>query len=208
MKTSDWLRSEPWYEQEVFIIGGGSSLKDFDFKLLEKLNTVGCNDAYKLGSTVCKICVFGDLNWYRHHKDKLTEYDGVIVTNVEAISGEYPSWVYQFDRLSNGLSKTALGWNSCTGFAAINLALILGAKTVYLLGFDMEVRNGKTNYHDEIIHPRAVLPSSYQMFLSRWKNVVKDLHKFPNRRIVNINDNNRLDGIDSISVEDYWKGKV
>jgi len=208
MKTEDWLRSEPWYGQDVYVIGGGASLKDFDFKLLEKLNTIGCNDSYKLGSKICKILIFGDLNWFRHHRDRLVKYDGIITTNCEAISGEYSHYINQFDRLSNGLSKTALGWNGQSGSAAINLALILGAKTVYLLGFDMELRNGKSNFHDEIIHPRAVLPSSYQMFLSRWQNVVKDLYKFPGRRIVNVNDYNKLDGIDFIKPEEFWKDRT
>ena len=62
MNNSDWLHSEPWYNQDAYIIGGGSSLKDFNWKLLEKLNTIGCNDAYKLGSEVCKICMFAELS--------------------------------------------------------------------------------------------------------------------------------------------------
>ena len=211
MKTADWLHSEPWYEQDAYIVGGGSSLKDFDWSLLEKLNTIGCNDAYKLGQKVCKICMFGDLSWWRHHCEKMEIYKGIVVTNVGAIDGEYPPWVNQFDRLSHGLCKldeNRLGWNGNTGAAALNLALVLGAKNIYLLGFDMGIIDKETNWHNEIIHPKAVLPSSYEIFRYRWSDVVKDLHIFPNRNVFNVNNTSILAGTTTINVEEFWKGKT
>lgn len=52
--------------------------------------------------------------------------------------------------LAWGQSLTeGVGCGGNSGFAALNLADILGAETVYLLGFDMRGENGRTaNFHD------------------------------------------------------------
>ena len=200
------LRSQPWNGENAYIIGGGSSLHHFDWNLLKSENTIGCNDAYKLGEEICKVCIFGDYSWWQHHKDRLSEYKGVVVTNACGLASEKPSWVNYFERQPTGLFRNSLGWNGNTGASALNLALILGAKRIYLLGFDMGIIKGKTNWHDEIIHKSAVLPSSYDMFLDRWKHVVKDLeNKFPNREVINVNDDSRLYGIPTISTKTFWK---
>jgi len=200
------LYSEPWYNQDVYVIGGGSSLKDFNWKLLEKLNTVGCNDAYKHGSTICKVCIFGDYDWWLHHSSRLDAYGGPVVTNQERLATDTPHRVHFFERSPRHFSRESLCWAGNTGVSAINLALKLGAKTVYLLGFDMGIRKDGTNWHNEIIHHNAVLPSSYQTFLKRWSTAIKSLDAvFPNRTVINVNDDSKLQGIDSVSVNEFWK---
>lgn len=206
-RISEWLESEPWKDQSAYIIGGGSSLRNFDWKKLKSENTIGCNDAYKLSKSVCKVCIFGDLSWFRKHKPRLEKFKAPIVSNACGLApGNIDSvpWVHYMPRRSNGLWKDALGWNGNTGASALNLALILGAKTVYLLGFDMGIRKGKTNWHDEIIHPNAVLPSSYKIFLERWPMAVSGLKNFPGCKVININDKATLPGIKTISHEEHW----
>jgi len=207
-KNVKWLKSEPWKDQDAYIIGGGSSLRGFDWGKLNPLNTVGCNDAYKLGRKVCKVCVFGDYSWWRHHSEKLEGYHGIVVTNTEALAVDKPPWVHYYDRQVCGMSNDgALGWNGNTGSVAVNLALVLGAKTVYLLGFDMGLgRKNKSNWHDEIIHPDAVLPSSYQLFLDRWTGVSEGARDtFPDRKVYNLNDKSNLPGMKSMSFTEYWE---
>jgi len=194
-----------WSNQDCYIIGGGSSLKNFDWLLLENLNTIGCNDAYKLGDKICKVCIFGDYSWWEHHKTRLMMYTGVVVTNACKMANEAPSWVHYFLREHGRFKKDTLCWAGNTGVSAINLALILGAKTVYLLGFDMGIKNGETNWHDEVIHPNAVLPSSYTLFKKRWIKAIPTLNEvFPDRSIVNINDTSRLEGIENVKAEVFW----
>jgi len=62
-----------------------------------------------------------------------------------------------------------VGGNS--GFAALNLADILGADPIYLLGFDLRGENGKTaNFHDGYAHTKPAADSVYDRFLDsfRW----------------------------------------
>ena len=80
MKDLNWLTSTPWADMPVHIIGGGSSLKKFDWSTLEDRLVIGCNDAYKHGHKICDICFFGDINWWREHKERLEKYEGTVVT--------------------------------------------------------------------------------------------------------------------------------
>jgi len=208
MTPEDWLVSQPWAGQDAYIIGGGSSLKNFDWNQLITLNTIGCNDAYKHGQAICKICVFGDLSWWQHHGKHLADFTGIVVSNACAMASEKPKWVHYYERRYDGLSRTELCWAGHTGSSAINLALILGAKNIYLLGFDMGIINGETNWHNEVIHPNAVLPSSYQKFLSRWNHVTRDLNRmFPNRSVINVSDCSKLPDIETISATKFWAEK-
>ena len=68
-----WTPEPFWEGQDVFIYGGGTSLKSFDPSILIDENVIGCNDAYTLGSEICDICVFGDFKWYNKHVDALKD---------------------------------------------------------------------------------------------------------------------------------------
>jgi hypothetical protein len=115
-------------------------------------------------------------------------------------------------REHDGLHANALGWNTNTGMSAINLALIFGAKVVYLLGFDMSLsENGKSNWHDDVINPQQVLPASYAKFFSAWPPLLRDLKtKFSGQQLINVSDRTALrdvHGIETVGTKDFWKGK-
>ena len=50
-----WIPQEKWKDEDVFIIGGGDSLRTFNFDVLKDELTIGCNTAFSLGSDICKI---------------------------------------------------------------------------------------------------------------------------------------------------------
>ena len=81
-----------WQGQDAYIIGGGPSLRDFDWELLRGLNTIGCNDAYKLGEAFCKVCIFGDSKWFYHHADNLANYGGEVYGIEPSGSGAMASY--------------------------------------------------------------------------------------------------------------------
>ncbi len=208
MKDLDWIYSKPWKDETTYIIGGGSSLCDFEWSRLHGKHTIGCNDAYKLGVEVCEICIFGDFSWWKHHGESMEEYKGFVVTNVDALNNglnNKPPWVHFMERLPVGLHKKELGWNGNTGASALNLAIILGATTIYLLGFDIGIRKGKTNWHNDVIHPQAVLPTSYVLFSQKWEGVVTALKSYKNVNVVNLNKHDTIPGIKKMSIKDHWK---
>lgn len=189
-----WDVQRIWEGSTAYIIGGGPSLSSFPWKYLKPRHTIGCNSAFLLGSEICDICLFGDAEWFeavnpqsgRLFCDELAEYKGRVVTCHPNLQHTDIPWLYTIPRQPRGLHTEALGWNGNTGAAAINLALIMGAATVCLLGFDLcKADDGRTHWHDrKIEEPKQGV---YQKWLENYHWIERDLPlRFPKSRIVNI----------------------
>ena len=189
-----WKPEKLWDGSEVFIIGGGDSLRSFEFNLLTNEKTIGCNNAYQFGPTICNICIFGDKKWFDHHQPGLERYvkkGGFVITNDRKLESSKLPWLHYMPRKPKGLHLDALGWNANTGASAMNLALLMGAKKVYLLGFDRFVKKGRPNWHDHLIdkpnpdvYPRMNAPEGY---------CVRDLaKKFPGCTVINLTEHSEL----------------
>jgi len=202
-----WEIVETWKDQDVFIIGGGNSLRNFDWSLLFDECTIGCNMAFIHGSQVCKICIFGDTKWFRRFKLDLMAFDGIVFTSHKEYAKSKIDWLWTLPRKPKGLSKTELGWNLNTGSNAINLALILGAKRVYLLGFDMKLLDrAKPNWHDLLINGIDTFNDPlYKRFNEGFRKVAECLPRvFPGREVFNVTDDSGLDVFPKISCDEFW----
>lgn len=199
-----WIPVATWKGRDVFIIGGGDSLRKFNWNLLKNECTVGCNSAYTLGVKTCKVCIFGDAKWFKYNEVQLRKYEGILFTNSSQHQRTKVSWLWTMRRKTRGLHVDALGWNFNTGAAAINLALILGAKRVFLLGFDMHLsRDGKNNWHEESrTKPDAGV---FGKFVEGFTRLSTDLDKvFPGREVINITDDSDLNVFPKISCKQFW----
>jgi len=199
-----WIPEAKWKDKDVFIIGGGASLEKFDWKLLENELTIGCNSAFEKGEKICKICVFGDAKFFRAYQKELQKYKGVVFTNASQYYRNKISWLWVLPRKARGLGVNHLGWNMNTGAVAVNLALILGAKRVFLLGFDMHLsKEGKSNYHNKgLDKPNKKV---YERFIRGFTDLSIDMKKvFPDREIINITDDSNLDLFPKISCNKFW----
>lgn len=199
-----WIPTARWEGRDVFVIGGGTSLEKFDWSLLREECTVGCNDAYLLGAETCKICFFGDPKWWKLHRHRIVKYEGLVFTSHSDFQRTKLDWVWTLPRKVNGLATDALGWNKNTGASAVNLALILGAKRVFLLGFDMFLSNDKANWHPNLVSKPD--PTVYKTFIKGFQQVARDLNRvFPGREIINVTDNSGLDMFPKIGCDVFWK---
>ena len=144
-----------WQGESCYIIGGGPSLAGYDYTPIMGENVIGCNDAYRLGSWV-DYCLFVDWKWHDHHvrKGTLREYEGTAITaygDAEACDARFEDFVHVLRRINRGWSSepTAMAYNSSCGAMAVNLAHLLGATTVYLLGYDgkRDEETGENNWH-------------------------------------------------------------
>jgi hypothetical protein len=187
------LRRE-WTGEDAFIIGGGSSLRTFNFNSLVGKNTIGANDAFRLGPSVCRRVLFADHKFWKVNKWELEKYavaGGIIYTICPDNERLRLPWLHQLYRdPSPGLSKTGpiLSWNHNSGATAVNVALLLGAKRVFLLGFDMKGNSsGQTHWHNHRVAPAH--PNTYQRFRKTFGTVKQQLSvKFPGAEIFNVTD--------------------
>lgn len=152
-----------WSKQPCYIIGGGASLRNFDFSLLkDKKNKIAINRAWKdvYDADIWfseDVRVIEDL-WGRDplfqafkgtkvlhalapgFKKKALDIDPTLLVIERKREDKY--WSYRF--------RDGLSMSSCSGVGAINLACLLDADPIYLLGFDCR-SDGQIvqNYHNE-----------------------------------------------------------
>jgi len=194
-----------WQNEDVYIIGGGTSLKYFPWQILKDHKTIGCNDAYKLGMSICKVCVFGDAKWYSTHKHDLIKFNGDVYCAEPELDKTSIPWVNKLKRYATGLQTDGVGWNFNTGAVAINLAILFGAKRIFLLGFDM-FRGKDSNWHPNELdkNPDEVylkFIEGFNFLCSDWKK------KFPDVEIINVTDDSALECFPKVGLEEHFDGE-
>lgn len=202
-----WKIEPEWQGQDACIIGGGTSLSKFNFEALRGRNTIGCNDAYRLGPDYVKICLFGDSSWFEANKEGLGKFPNRVVSIASALYQSKIPWLQILERSRTGLhSGHVLGWNFSTGAAAVNLALSLGAIRVFLLGFDMtNDRSKRAHWHP--YNDKPVKDLCYRRFITGFAKIQSDLGKlFPDVRVFNVTDGTSLlPYFARISFETFYK---
>lgn len=214
---TNWTPEPLWEGEDVTIIGGGDSLRNFPWEVLRDTMTIGCNVAYQLGKDIATVVIFGDKGFLLDKKKSgrpgkhyhgLQAYGGPVFCAAKMRDCRLPlDWVYMLKRINKGMYVDAIGWNGNTGAAAINLAFLLGAKRVFLLGFDMHQRkNAKASWHNEYDGDGKNRKASYPKYLLAFDSIVKDWkEKFSDREIINVNDDSALDCFPMMSVSEFLK---
>jgi len=172
-----WAVPKIWDGDSCAIIGGGPSLAGRDLSVLsDRCRAIAVNCAYKLGSF--EAMYFGDSRWLADFGAGLANFAGLKITSHLEHDGKYGIRVIRRDFEGLGISKDPelLYWNKSSGACAINLAVLLGAGRIILLGFDMKRVNGKSNYHTEYqpIDPKF---DPFYKFLPPFNAISDDLKK-------------------------------
>lgn len=182
--------------QTVFVVGGGPSVNHIPWKLLRDRPIVGCNDAFRLGDHIDWL-VFADKRWWVWNHEELTKWKNRenTIALVPQLLKDKPSWlkIVRRDEARFGLSvePDTVCWNRGCGGAAINVAYLLGASRVVLLGFDMRMVDRKHNWHDN--HRSEERPKIYQNSMIPFLKPMSDAMKVTGFQIVNATPNSALD---------------
>lgn len=147
------------YNQDVYLIGGGYSVQDTDLNKLQNRNTIAINDAYEIFPNATAL-FWGDSGWFGKHGAGLITHS----TKLRFHARNHGETHIKKNILAPGdatvLRRTGdygfdpdpdsvRGNNS--GVQCLNFAINMGAKRIYLIGFDMRdspLQRGKTHYHD------------------------------------------------------------
>ncbi len=139
--------------QRCFIIGGGPSLRGFDLHRLDDEFTIAVNHSYEYYPNA-RALLFVD-SWFvkdEQSRSKILAYPGLIFASFRCQDrlprGMENLYIFSQNnrepgkRMNDGLYSGRL-----SGLAALNLATIMGADEIYLLGFDMNYQDGQHHWY-------------------------------------------------------------
>lgn len=152
--------------QDVFILGGGASIRNFDFTRLKDKFTIVLNSTIERVDA-CTGVFWTDYDWGAQNEDKLKNYDcfkfsvrkhcdNYINKGIRGIANSTVLRKGNDYGFSMDINEVC-GNNS--GAQAINLVANCQPYRIILLGFDMGFVNGHSHCHDEYV---MSMPSIYE----------------------------------------------
>jgi hypothetical protein len=161
------------------ILGGGPSLKAVldgpEPEFLYRGDVIAVNNAALTFLNV--IGYFTDADWFYRYEDRLKHRRGRTIRGYLPGDRLSASWLEQWEfsgelGLPTEPKTLTHGFNS--GFAAIVLAVQLGYTKIRLLGYDMRVVDGQTNFHSD--HVRTTPQEAYErQFKPAFESLVEPL---------------------------------
>lgn len=169
-------------DRPVFLVGGGASLRGFNFRTLSRRQTIAINLAHH-PVPWASVLFFADDNFFEEHREphgwhfwKVKDVER-IVTTAPACAGMAPgerSRVEYVDPLSLRI-RDGRRWQNVhqmnSGAQAIALARKLGARTIVLLGFDNAP--GHWAEGEPYMHPRQPGPEAFERYAEDFEKLAR-----------------------------------
>lgn len=177
--------------QKVFIVGGGTSLTGFNFSRLDNKFTIVVNHTIEHYDN-CNCALFSDKVFLKKTPYDFSKYNGLIFANetTEYTKKDTRPNVYEFESNRGEVTlnpRKGLFHPTSSGMLAINLALQMRAKKIYLLGFDYYYKRGKIHFYEDYDHHGKYPEERIRMKLKKfkWFDRYKD-------KIINLNMNSHV----------------
>lgn len=175
---------------------------------LEGWKVIAVNDAYRR-LPHADILYGCDWGWWKHHNGAPDFYgerwtchstSAEFIDDKSAVAALYP---LRLVKAQNGKGFSAdpdhiyYGWpQPSSGFQAVNLALLLGAQRVVLVGFDGHARNGKHFFGDHPAHLNRGTDQGYREFAKAYP---------PDERIVNATPGSSIEAYRFVDLEEILR---
>lgn len=199
----------------VFVIGGGPCLKDFDFSKLADKHTIAVNKAIlsvpnleyfisvdftflnKIDKNKVRSCpatkIFvADLSY-----SFLKEMDGRIVDtrfNLVYKLQDFDTIIKCRKQSGMGLTLKDFRTGKNSGFCALQLAVALGFKTIYLLGMTLRTTD-QTHFHGGYGESKEKFDKKLEEYFSFFKNGLLELRSKSDIEVISCSSNSRLNSI-------------
>lgn len=190
-----------WANETVYIIGGGPSLKGFNWNLLKGKKTIAINKAIQFYPNA-DVVYWTDGRFHDWFKDEISKYKGLKYTITPR-----RDYMVDVNLLKRGIKfglETAtdtLAHGNNSGYAAINLAIHLGAKKIILLGYDMSNNGAQSHFHDGY-KVNATSAKIYTTHFLPGFSVLKESIKGMNIKILNACPTSKLKVFPIITIEE------
>ena len=192
------LRDGQWAGEAAYIIGGGPSLKGFRWSLLDGRKNILAINASMFQLPMADVFFTEDFRFIErfHSSREWVAFRGVKVFHAlldsyatEALFLDASIEVVHRKREDKFWSRSleeGLSVSSNSGVGAVNLACVLGADPIYLLGFDCRRRvvGENPNYHDAYPQDWRMPVGQEDQYRSDFEHWVS--HWTRDRRVVNL----------------------
>lgn len=183
--TAHAIVPRAWVGETAVLLATGPSLCAEDVQYCRgRAKVLAIKDAITLApwADVLYGCGADSGRWWPTHGESLRAFTGLRYT----LDPKAATWA---DVLTPG-AMTGLSANPHTlntgknsGYQAINLAVLLGATTIVLLGYDLQpAPDGRQHFHGD--HPWATAPLPYAEFLKAFPSLIDPLTRL-GVRVVN-----------------------
>lgn len=163
-----------WPESTIACVATGPSLTESDCKYLRgKVPVIAVNDAHLLAPWA-DVLYSSDRQWWPHHKG-VPKFQGLKYSVGSGMGKRNPFHHYpEITVLRNTgwtgleLDPSGLKTGKNSGYAALNLAVHLGATRVILLGYNLSHLHGRAhffgNHHPSLQQTTALYPNFRRAF--------------------------------------------
>ena len=214
-------------KDEIFIVGGGSSLRGFDFSKLKDFDTIAVNMSV-LDVPNPTYGITADSTIFRKVQEgyfKDTKTTWVLVTNPNHCTmkwrdgkfvHEKNGFVYNLfcmnmiirnagvEGIGFSFDDFRTGYNS--GFCGFQLAVLLGYKEIYLLGFDL-TSSSQCHYHDRY-KGRKIKKESFDRYYNNFVLALKKIKDETDIKVYSCSSISRLNKIISyVSFNNFIRNK-
>ena len=187
-----------WPGSTIACLATGPSLTQADCDYLRgKCHVIAINDAHRLAPWA-DVLYSSDRRWWNHYRG-VPEFQGMKFGIGSGVGkkNSFPSKWQGVTVLRNGgyhgvdKNPDSLRNGRNSGYAAINLAIHLGAVRILLLGYNMSYRVGKAHFFGD--HPPGLpqSPGLYPGFRRNFEHMVEPLAKL-GVEVINCTENTSL----------------
>lgn len=163
------------------VIASGPSLTAEDCDLVRQWRTRGggkvivINTSYRLAPWADALYAC-DARWWDDNIAAVREATSAELWTQEASAAKRHGLQWIKGRRADGLGRDVVHLGGNSGYQAINLAYIWGARRIILLGFDMQHTGGKGHWHEDHPGKKGVKPP-VRNWVPRFTQLAEDLER-------------------------------
>ena len=204
-------------QDDVFIVGGGPSLKDFDFGRLENKEVIAVNKGL-INCPFARYFVTIDFSFLRKIDKSVVSRSRATKVFIANYSLPYLQYkdgriidtrfdltydLSNFDMIINsyrakGIGKEYRDFRSGinSGFCGLQLAILLGYTKIYLLGFDLKVKGGETHYHGGYGEKECLFAEKLKLYYEHFKIGLSEMkYSMPKIEVFSCSRESSLNGL-------------
>lgn len=202
--------------EKVFVVAGGPSLKNFDFSFLRDKDTIVVNKSI---FNVPNPNFFVSVDYTFLKKVDRVHFKNIPTTKVFVAALGHPSLQEEDGRITDtkfnliyrlneydiiiksrkqdgvGLTFYDFRTGKNSGFCALQLAIVLGYKEIYLLGVDLNITSSFTHYHGGYGESREKFNAKLPGYFEYFKIGLEQLREKSDIQVFSCSENSSLNSI-------------